>query len=332
MAKVVSVDNGRAFNKSFCNGKSKVFQSAMAPIEGQFNLTVRDLPDDIWIEHHGKEWLIGDLAIRQKKDAAIQDRNPDKTNQQNIVQTLTACSLHANREDIVLLCNVPARDYSDQKERVEKGFIGEYRITHKAGDMAGKEICFKIKECHVLPEAECAYYGAVYDLNLKVAREDILNAATLVVDIGDQTTNYVSMNPGAEVYDDGSGSLDLGMYTAYGAVQAWLMQNKVEISQAQLIRHIIFEGNAPIYCGSTKVDYFTELLKQYSELERKIYNQLNALLKLRRYRFMIICGGGPVALRPFLNKRYDFMELVSPHAGQLLNCLGADIIYRLSQA
>ncbi len=331
MAKIVSVDNGRAFNKSFCNGKSRVFQSAMARIEGKFNLTVNGLPDDIWIENNSQEWLIGDLAVRQKKDAAIQDRNQDKTNQQNIIQTLTACSLHAGNEDVILLCNVPARDFSTQKEQIESRFIGTHRILHKAGDMAGKESIFKIKACHVLPEGECAYYGVVYDLKLQAIREDILNSNTLVVDIGDQTTNYISMNPGAEPYDEGSGSLDLGMYAAYGAVQAWLMQNQVEISQAQLIRHIIFEGRTPMYSGSTKVDYFPELLKQYSELERKIYNQLNSLLKLRRYRFMILCGGGPVALRPFLNNRYSFMELVTPPAGQLLNCLGADIIYRLSQ-
>lgn len=328
--KVISIDNGRAFNKSYCNGKNRVFQTAYAPIEGKFNLTVKGLPDDIWIEHEGREWLIGDLAVRQKPKKAIQDRDPNKINQQNIIQTLAACSFYANREDIILLCNVPARDFSAQKDNIKQAFKGRTHIvTHKAGDLAGKTSEFTFADCHVLPEGECTYYGTVYDLNLRVVREDILNSPALVLDIGDQTINYVSFNPGGEVYDEGSGSLDLGMFAAYANLQNWLMKKGSEITQAELISHIIY--NKPLYIGANKIDYSMELLKEYSELERSIYNQLSALLSLKRYRFMILGGGGSNPLKLYFGKRYPYLDICHIAGAQMLNCYGADIIYRLSR-
>jgi hypothetical protein len=328
--KVISIDNGRAFNKSYCNGKHHVFQTAYAPIDGDFNLTVKGLPDDIWIQHDGREWLIGDLAVRQKPKKAIQDRDSNKINQQNIIQTLAACSFYANREDIVLLCNVPARDFSAQREQIKQAFKGRtHVITHKAGDLSGKTSLFTINDCHVLPEGECTYYGTVYDLNLRLVREDILNSPTLVIDIGDQTVNYVSFNPGGEPYDEGSGSLDLGMYTAYANLQNWLMRKGSDITQAELIGHIMY--NKPLYIGATKIDYLMELQKEYSELERSIYNQLSALLSLKRYRFMILGGGGSIPLRPYFGKRYSFLDICNIAGAQLLNCYGAHIIYQLSR-
>lgn len=339
MAKIISVDNGRAFNKSFCNGKSRVFQTAYAPIEGDFNLTVKGLPDDIWIRHESREWLIGDLAVRQKPKKAIQDRDPNKINQQNIIQTLAACSFYTSgnnfydkhiHDKVILLCNVPARDYSAQRDGIKASFQGKtHIIEHKAGDLAGKTSEFTIEECHVLPEGECTYYGTVYDLNLNLVREDILNSPTLVVDIGDQTVNYISFLPGGEPQDEASGSLDLGMFNAYANLQSWLMRKGSNVTQAQLIRHIIYGD--PLYIGAEKVDYILELQKEYSELESSIYNQLSALLSLKQYRFMILGGGGSVPLKPYFAKRYPYLNICHVAGAQLLNCYGAMIIYRLSR-
>jgi hypothetical protein len=329
MFKVVSVDNGRSFNKSFCNNKSNVFQSVMAPAEDKFNLTVDTRPTDLWIEYEKENWLIGDLAIRQRPKKVIQDRDSNKCNQQNLLQTLAACSLYAKNENLILLANVPARDYSEQKEIIQDTFKGTYKIIHKAGDMAGVVSEFYIDECIVLPEGECGYYGTVYDLNLNVVNKDILNNPCLILDFGDQTTNYISMNPGGEPQDDASGSLDASLHDCYADLKTWLTRQGVDISLPELTHKVIY--SEPIFTGNQQVFYGKELQKRYAEFERTVYSELDSILSLKRYRNLILIGGGAVPLRSFIENRFSFLAVHYTAGSQLLNCYGAHIIYWLTR-
>jgi hypothetical protein len=332
--KIVIVDSGRAFVKSLCAGKSKIFQSAIARLpEGEFRLSVKTVPDDIWVKYGMNDFLLGNLAVRQKPDSATQDRNPDKTNEQNILQTIVACSLFAGRgEEIILLANCPARDWKSQKKKLEEALVGKtsYSVFHKAGDMAGTHSYFSVSECHVLPEAETALFGYCYDLNLNLIEPEVFNSNVLVVDIGDQTCNYVSFNPGGDPYDAGSGSLDLGMFNAYAKLQRWLEEQGKEMTQAELVNHIIY--GLPIMRGNNVINYQSELRLFYDQLESDVYNQLSSRLKLSRYQNMILAGGGPKVLSGRFIKRYEkTLNVIYPIGSQLLNCYGAQILYMLSR-
>lgn len=332
--KIVVVDSGRCFVKGLCNGKSNIYQSALAKLpEGDFRLSVKTMPDDIWIRYGMNDYLLGNLAVRQKPDSATQDRNPDKTNEQNILQTITACSFYSGHgEEIILLANCPARDWKSQKKKLEQALIGtsSYSIFHKAGDLKGTHSYFTISECHVLPEAETALFGYCYDLNVNLIHPEILNSNVLVVDIGDQTCNYVSFNPGGDPFDAGSGSLDLGMYNAYAKLQRWLEENGKEMTQAELVNHIIYD--IPIQRGNNPIDYKSELKVFHDQLEQDIYNQLSSRLKLSRYQNMILAGGGPKVLSGRFTKRYEkTLNVIYPIGSQLLNCYGSLILYQLSR-
>jgi hypothetical protein len=332
MSRVVVVDSGRGFTKSLSSKGQMVFQSAIAPLPGNdFRLTVKTNPDDIWIQLGQENILVGDLAVRQRPSSATQDRNPDKTNRQNMVQILAACSLHADRADnITLLTNCPARDWKAQRKIIQEKFKGIYSITHKAGDMAGKKTEFAIVDCHVLPEGECAYYGYCYNQDLKLIHPEVFESNTLILDIGDQTWNYISMNPNGEPYDEGSGSLESGMHKAYSGLQIWLEQQGVQLTQAELISKIIV--NAPIMRGKTEIKYQDELKNSYAQMELDAYNQLSARLNLCRYQNLILCGGGPAALKDLLKNRYgEMMNVIYEPGSQMYNCYGAYILYELSR-
>lgn len=329
MFKVISVDNGRSFSKSYCNGRSHVFQSVLASTENEFNLTVETKPSDLWVEYLGENWLIGDLAVRQRPTKVIQDRSRDKSNQQNILQTIVACSHYTKNENIILLANLPARDYRQQKETMQNVFKGTYRITHKAGDLAGKVVEFCIDQCYVLPEGECGYYATVYDLNLNVVNKEILNNPCLVLDFGDQTTNFISMNPGGEPQDSASNSLDHSLHEVYADLKTWLMSKDVNLTVPELTRKIIY--GEPIFSGNRQVFYGSELSKRYSEFERTIYSELDSLLHLKSYRNLILLGGGAIPLKTLLEKRFSFLTVHYTIGAQLLNCYGANIIYRLTR-
>jgi hypothetical protein len=327
--KVISVDNGRSFDKSYCNGKHNTFQVAMAPAEASFNLNVETKPSDLWVEYCGTNWFIGDFAIRQRPKKLIVDRDSDKCNQQNILLTLVACSFYAQNENITLLTNVPARDYSEQQKTIQATLKGTYKVIHKAGDLKGKTAEFCIQECYAFPEGESAYFGSVFDLNLQMVNKDLWNYPTLIIDIGDETTNYISMNPGGEPVDDASGTLKLGFHEVYNDIQKSLSRKGADINIPQLTRSAILD--LPIFIGGKQIFYYEELQKRYSEFERSVYSELNSLLSLRQYRNILFVGGAVTPLKQYLERRYLTLQTHFAAGSQLLNCFGQHILYHLTR-
>lgn len=331
MAILVTADSGRSYTKSFSlKVGERIFQSTIARISAStFHLSVKTQPEDIWIIYQGENILLGDLAIRQRPGSATQERDPDKSNEQNKIQVLTACSFHINSgDDITLLTNCPARDWRSQRSNIKKAFIGEHTIEHKAGTLAGMTKSFTISNCNVLPEGASAYYGYCYDLNLNPVHPEVLTHNTLVLDIGDQTWNYVSMNPGGEPYDEGSGSIDIGIHKAYSRLQNWLEQNSVYMTQSELNAKII--SGASIMHGKAEINYRPELQQCYRKLESEAYDHLNARLDLGRYQYLLLSGGGSIALKELLIARHDkLLNVISDDRAQFLNCYGSLILYML---
>jgi hypothetical protein len=327
--KVVSVDNGRSFDKSFCNGKQNCFQVAMSPAEASFNLNVETKPSDIWVEYLGTNWFIGDFAIRQRPKKLLVDRDSDKCNQQNIILNLVACSLYAQNENIILLTNVPARDYSAQQTAIQGVLRGKYRIAHKAGDLKGRVSEFEITECHAFPEGESAYFGSVFDLDCKMINKELWAYPTLIIDIGDETTNYISMNPGGEPVDSDSGTLKIGFHEVYNDIQKSLSRKGADINIPQLTRKLIL--NEAIYAGAKELLYQEDFAKRCAEFERSVYSELNSLLSLKQYRNIIFVGGAVTPLKQFLERRYLTLRTYFASGSQMLNCWGQHILYQLTK-
>lgn len=331
MTKIISIDSGRGYVKGLCEGNTIMFPAAIANAPEELNMHVESKPNDLWVKINNHNIFVGDLAIRQRPGSVTQERNADKTNEQNLLQILTAISLFATfPDDVILLINVPARDYSNQREQLKHKFEEKsFSVHHKAGNMSGKTSHFTITECHVLPEGESSYYGVVFNNNLNIVRKDIFNAMTLVLDIGDQTTNYITCGSGGEPVDDYCGSLNLGMHVAKAGMQRWLMRNGIEMNQAELSKYI--ENGEHIRYGSRKIDYFDELQDQYTRLESSVYNQLSVLIPLDRYQFIILSGGGGIALHTNIINRYKHINVVANDNAPFLGCCGQEIIYRLSR-
>ncbi len=330
MTKVLSVDAGRQFVKVVSDGKKKIFQSVMAEAPEKFNLEIKDNADDLFINHGGQNYLIGDLALRQST-SATQDRSANKGNKQNIILTIVACSLFVDPgEKITLLTNCPARDWGRQRDKIKGMLEGYHRIDHKAGKHKGRAIDFTIKQAHVFPEGEAAYWGYIYDRFLNVEQPDLLKANVLVLDIGDQTCNYISMNPGGEPFDALSGSLDLGIFRAYAGLQGELESLGLEANQGEIADALINGRN--LHIGQHPVYVSTEIQPFYKRLAGDIYNRLHSRLNFTRYQFILLTGGGGQVLARYLKDQLGAIcEVRSSPKGQWLNALGAEVIYNLSK-
>jgi len=329
--RVVVVDSGRQFVKALSEGRRILFQSVVAAAPGRFNLEIKDNPEDLFISHQGEGWLIGSLALRQST-SGVQEGSADKANRQNLLLVLTACSLFAEPgEKITLLTNCPARDWGTQRERLSEVFNGYHRIEHKAGKRKGRVIDFTITETFVFPEGEMAFYGYVYDQFLNVRFPDLLRSNVLVLDIGDQTCNYISMNPGGEPFDSLSGSLDLGLFRAYAGLQAQLEEQGLEVTQGELADALI--NRKAIYRGKFQIPIGTEIQTYYKQLAGDIFDRLNSRLKFTRYQYVLMVGGGGYFLHRYFKERVGSLceVLSSPDNAQWLNAMGAEVIYKLSQ-
>lgn len=176
-----------------------------------------------------------------------------------------------------------------------------------------------------------AFYGYVYDQFLNVRFPDLLRSNVLILDVGDQTCNYISMNPGGEPFDSLSGSLDLGLFRAYAGLQARLEEQGLEVTQGELADALI--NRKAIYKGKHPVSIGTEIQGHYDQLAGDIYDRLNSRLKFNRYQYVLMVGGGGYSLHRYFRERLSGLCEVhsSPDNAQWLNAMGAEVIYKLSQ-
>lgn len=330
MERMVIVDSGRNAVKTICNDERLLFPSVVSPAH-EFNMDV-DLnnPEFFWINLDRAECFVGKLATKQS-DYNFQDRTRDKTNGNNKILIATAVSMFAEPgESITLITNIPARDWKAQKADLAKSLKGSYRLAHKAGIRQGMMVEFMIDRVYPLPEGAGAFYGYVYDKDLNILRPDYLDGRTLVLDIGDETINYVLMEDG-EYLDQYCSSIDSGLRVAHANVLQWVDSLGLEISLAKLTEHI--RERKPVYIGSESVEVHFKAYDEYELLAKKAYYQLQTRLPFASIRNVLCCGGGSFELgrefkRIIPKCNIDYLK---PEDGQWLNAKGFEIMFKMAQ-
>jgi plasmid segregation protein ParM len=328
---LITVDSGRHGVKAICNGQRLFFPAVVSPAH-DFNLDVDlDNPNYYHVTYEGKEYFIGDLAIKQS-EFGMQDRTRDKSNINNRLLIINAISMFAEQnETVTLLTNVPARDWKSQKGKIEESLRGAYRIQHKAGSRKGIYNWFGVDQVFALPEGAGAFFGYVFDDNLQVIRdrEGYLEGMSLVLEIGDETINYIVMEDG-EYIDNLCGSLDLGLHIAHAEVQKWLEGSGVEITQAKLTNYILNDKKA--YSGNKEFNVKVKAYEEYAKLARRVYGQLSGKLSFNKFRKVLLAGGGCFELYGEFKNLLPFApDCPVEGEGQWLNAKGFGIMYKMMQ-
>jgi hypothetical protein len=331
---VIVVDSGRFGVKAEEIKTSGVtvrefFPAVVAPAH-DFKLNVNtDISDHYWIRSSNQEYFIGKFALAQSKNVLL-DRTRDKGNLQNHLLVLNAVSLFAEpNAKVVLLTNCPARDWSSQVKKLSDTFKGAYSITHKAGKRKGMTVNFEIVQVHPLPEGCGAFYGFTFDNDLKVREPEFHDGGCLVLEIGDETVNYITMRDG-DYIDDDCGSLDLGLRVPHSAVQKWLEGLGKEITLVELSQSIV--SGKPIYIGDRLVDIQGQLRTQYQNLADTVFIKMQERIRLSDIRNVLLAGGGANALYQCLKEKFFGLSRVTclpDNEGQWLNARGFRIMYEL---
>jgi len=329
---LITVDSGRHGVKTICNGERLFFPAVTAPGH-DFKMDIDTAkPGYYYINYLGNDYFIGDLAIKQS-EYGMEDRTRDKANSNNKLLILNAVSMFADVNDhVTLLTNVPARDWMAQKDRIAESLRGVYRIHHKAGIRQGMMVQFTIDKVFALPEGAGAFYGYVFDdgsLEVNPGREDYLDGQVLVLEIGDETVNYIVMEDG-EYVDNSCGSLDLGLRIAHAEILRWLEDNGIETNNAKLVHHI--RNNKNFYCGSREYNVRIKAYEEYDKLATIVYSRLNSRIRFNQFRRILLAGGGCFELYGGLKKLLPYApDCPLDGDGQWLNARGFEIMYKMMQ-
>jgi hypothetical protein len=333
MKRIISVDAGRSRVKAVetLGGMPvrKEFLAVLAPAPDRFKLDIKQQDSDLWVNFENEEFLVGDLAIRQSS-LGVQERDSNKANKQNRSLIAVACSLFVeNGDSITLLTNIPAQQWGLQCERVAEQLKGRYIITHRAGSLKGKRIEFVIDEVFPLPEGESAYFGYIYGSGVRPIHEELLLGNTLVLDIGDQTTNYITMLKRGEPRDDMSGTLpNGGMFSVFEGVRNWLLEQDVNLSIPEVMNSII--NREVIYRGSEPIGVSAEFARQCNILAQSIANDIKTKLKTTNftfYQYILLAGGGGNIMLNALSNNFTLNKVLGDPSGRWWGAEGQRSIY-----
>jgi hypothetical protein len=275
------------------------------------------------------EFFVGEMAVRQNR-AATQVRDRDKSNLNNVVSIITAASLFANEGDTMqVVTNCPARDWAKQKAALAARLTGSYRVQHKRGFLAGVQHGFQV-EAKVLPEGAAAFFGALYDWrNLQAVRPKLADGVTLVVDVGDTTANYVTMQD-QDYQDEMCGTVDFGLHRANAQILTRLQAecDGAEVSLPEL--DAILQKPEPIYRhGRKEINLSAWRSESYSALAKRIASELQARLSGVPNHVLLV-GGGGVALTEYLRDRFAASEVLCPLDAAWLNAYGMAVMMGLA--
>lgn len=331
MKKTVVVDNGRDAVKAECNGDYKLIKSVVAPAR-DFNMEV-DLskPEYFWLVYNGKEYFVGELAYKQS-DIGTQNRGREKNTETDIIKLLCVSSLYADHGDrVTLLTNIPARDWRDQRETLVRSIKGNHVVMHKAGVKKDKVISYSIDEVFPLPEGAGIFYGYVYNEKLELLHPDLVKCNVLVLDIGDQTVNYITMAEG-EYIDKDCGTLDLGLHKANAEVMKFLEEIGLEVSYPVLTDALT--GERFLYMGKEKLVLTGKAQEEYDKLAARVINQLQARLNFKHFQYILLAGGGAGPLHNVINNRLGNIcnVIYTGPVGRWLNVRGFKVLYGLMTA
>jgi len=284
-------------------------------------------PDRFWVEFPTSDYFVGNLALDQ---GAVKMVNRTDKKDTEVDKAIMLCNLSLvanNRDELTLITNCPARDWTkENRKKISQFYIGDHVVKHRAGVKNGTTVSFSVKKVHVLPEGAGAFYSFIYDDSLKVIHPEYQDGLTLVIEIGDQTTNYLLFKDGA-YQEDSCGSIEYGLYRAHRLMQKELEEKGVDMALPEISSAIIREKN--IYFDNNYINAKFMASNHYETLSSIIYNGVIEKVTMRMIRNVLVAGGGAQPLIKHFEQLFGDKKVDSaPYGlGQWLNADGFGKMY-----
>lgn len=310
--KNVGIDLGYGFVKLMNKNEEIMFPSVVGlGKELQFHsfLGNHHSPlDNLVIGVDGKQYFVGDLAIRQS-DFASRSLDQNRINDQNAkVLLLTSLVLLSQweNENFNLVTGLPTNYFSAYHLEWGQALKRRYEVTFGAnGSTTTKK--FSVKNVRIVPQP----FGTLYDQMLnsfgKVINREMARLMVGIVDIGFKTTDFAVANQ-LEFIEHLSASTTTALSTAYRLIANRLRQDFKIDKELHELDKIIQKGIVRIAGNSHDI---TEIRDEiYERVAMKIITELASLWDYRDFDVILLTGGGGQVLAPYLLPHFTNAMLV----------------------
>jgi hypothetical protein len=332
--KRICVDSGRSKVKIFNErwDPNLLFPAVMAPGHKiEMKLHSKDILSSLHVKIDENEIFAGDFAVTQKPRSLIADRSSNKGSKVNRLFLTTAMGILAdNMETIHLITNTPAGQWAFVHRDLEEKYCGNYTINFLSGPLNTVKKSFSVLECTFVPEGAAAAFGYIYDLSGKIIHPELTEGKLLVIDIGDTTTNVVTMEDMVYI-DEECLTLNLGMHGAHSRILTLIEKEYDDCNLTLPKLEKLLRSGGVYKHGIKNVDLQTVKENQYSELAGAILYQLSARRKGTPDN-VLLAGGGGVALFEKIKARFpDSNVWMDPERSAWLNVLGMEAMVKAGQ-
>lgn len=222
--KIVAVDVGFGFTKAY-NGKEKlIFPSVFSATRNLLDVSLEknaNTLENLVVKYNGKQYFVGDKAIRERGSLTF---SKDDMNR-HLICSLSAIAL-LNKSDYkgMLIVGLPVSDAKYKAEELTSKLEGTHQIT--LGDIT---YTIEIEKVIVVVQGVSTFFDLCLSYQEdKVVFNELQNTKRLIIDIGEKTVDFISVN-GYDIVQSETSCLDLGINTAYKRLTS-VIQNKLGVT------------------------------------------------------------------------------------------------------
>ena len=309
---VLGVDIGYGFVKGYDGQNEIAFPSVVGigrDISYQSILTNYKSPlDTLAINYNGKNYFIGDYAIRQSSipSRSLDIKKPEDLN--TLLLFLTTLGLYSSEEhqQFSVVTGLPTNHILTYQDQLKNILSGEHQISIKLkGRDQGRRLV--VTDINIVPQPFGTLFNLVLDSNGEIADHDMSNKVVGICDIGFKTADFV-VSDSLEFVDRLSSSSVNGMVSAYDII-ASMIRSRYKIDKKDYELDQIVQ-NKSIKIAGQIYDISDIISEAYYNLAAKIKTELDSLWDYRELDSIILTGGGGEALSEYLIPRFNNMMLV----------------------
>jgi plasmid segregation protein ParM len=311
-AKNIAIDIGYGFVKLLSGQQAIRFPSVVGrgrELNYLSPLSKNNQPlDNLQVNINGQNYFVGNLAIRQSELASRSLEQNRVVDPNAKILLLTAIGLLSQWEDqkFNLVTGLPTSYYANYGKEWIRELTGQYNIgIRQNGQMKQKKV--SLREVCVIPQP----FGTLYDQMLNTIgntiNQELSEMIVGIVDIGFKTTDYAVADK-LEFIEHLSSSTSTGLANVHRLLANYLQKNFNLEKQDYELDEIVEEAAVRV-AGKTQ-DLSTARNEFFTEIARKIINEISSRWDYRQFDIILLTGGGGEALAQYIIPHFPNMVLV----------------------
>jgi plasmid segregation protein ParM len=288
--------------------KRIIFPSFGRPARQIRDLGIGRIPDYYLLEPF--EFFTGELAIEQGGQQI--NRGSDWIETQEYLAyflTALAASTDATQCTFTVVTGLPI-SYLAYKEQVKDRFLGTHKVRLYGRDFSQ---VFHVNEIKVLPQGMGGLLSVLLHESGRVLDQEWIEDKLpgIVLDIGGQTTNFVTIKGVREVMEQTT-SIPVGVWQIEDKVRSFLETERPGLADGfsshelmdAINTGIIYDRNKPIDLKPISEPLIGEVIGKILNKSATLWNSA------RHFRRILLCGGGAKLFERHIKDRYPNAELV----------------------